>query len=269
MKSFTARDRFMAMLLALTCLMLLAVLLWEWEQGKQLERELLKMRTLPVTAVPPQNILPEFILPNKESGFPEMLARPVFSVSRRPPSVIAKDESAMKKGQFVLVGVLISPGTRSALLRDVTTGKVQTVGQSSVVRGMTLSQVQHDRAVLSLNNESEELSLNVQTGPKLAAPQRVPVAPGQPAPGLPGVPSGPASTPGMPAIAPKSQVPASAASVPVPATAASAPQPPVSAPISSASKAAAPSLPPPAAAQGVIPSAPAPVPPVSGAASPK
>ena len=240
MKSFTVRDRYIAMLLAVMSLILLGVLLWEWEQGKKLERELLKMRTLPVTAVPPQKVLPEFTLPNKESGFPEMLARPVFSVSRRPSNVAAKDAGAMKKGQFVLVGVLISPGTRAALLRDVTTGKVQTVGQSSVVRGMTLAQVQPDRAVLHLSNESEELSLNVQTGPKLVAPQRVPVVPGQPAPGLPGIP--PAPTPSAPATVPKPQAPASA-TAPAPATAALAAQLAASAPASSASRPATPQLP--------------------------
>ena len=237
MKSFTARDRYMAMFLAVMSLILLGVLLWEWEQGKQLERELLKMRVLPATAVPPQKVLPEFTLPNKESGFPEMLARPVFSLSRRPPSVAAKEAGAMKKGQFVLVGVLISPGTRAALLRDVATGKVQTVSQSAVVRGMTLAQVQPDRAVLRLSDESEELSLNVQTGPKLVAPQRVPVAPGQPAPGLPGVP--PAPAPGVPVTAPKPQL---SASLPAPAAAASAPQPAASAPASSASRPATPLL---------------------------
>ena len=240
MKSFTVRDRYIAMLLAVMSLILLGVLLWEWEQGKKLERELLKMRTLPVTAVPPQKVLLEFTLPNKESGFPEMLARPVFSVSRRPPSVAAKEAGTMKKGQFVLVGVLISPGTRAALLRDVTTGKVQTVGQSSLVRGMTLAQVQPDRAVLLLSNESEELSLNVQTGPKLVMPQRVPVAPGQPTPGLPGVPPAPSA----PATAPKPQLPAS---VPAPAAAASAPQLAASAPASSASRPATPQLPQPPA----------------------
>lgn len=240
MKSFTARDRYMAMLLTVMSLMLLGVLLWEWEQGKKLERELLKMRTLPVTAVPLQKILPEFVLANKESGFPEMLARPVFSVSRRPPSVAAKDSGVMKKGQFVLVGVLISPGTRAALLRDVATGKVQTVGQSSLVRGMTLAQVQPDRAVLRLSNESEELSLNIQTGPKLVVPQRVPVAPGQPAPGLPGLAPASASESSPSAAVPKPQL---SASVSAPAASASAPQPTASAPVSSAARPAPSQLP--------------------------
>ena len=262
MKSFMARDRYMATFLVVVSLILLGVLLWEWEQGKQLERELLKKRTLPVTPVPPQNILPEFALPDKDIGFPEMLARPVFSVNRRPPSVATKDVATMKKGQFALVGVLISPGTRAALLRDVVTGKVQTVSQSAVVRGMTLSQVQPDRAMLSLSDESEELPLNVHTGPKLAAPQRVLVAPSQPVLGLPGI--APASS--APVTAPKPQAPASVTS---PAAVASAPLPSASAPVSSASSPAAPPLPPLAATPGVRPNAPASVPPATTAASQK
>lgn len=199
-KSVMGREKYLGLVLAAISLILMSVLLWEWEQGKNLERELLKMRKLPVTAVPAQKILPEFSLPDKASGFPELLSRPVFSTNRRPSGAAAKGAGAMKKGQFVLVGVLISPRQRSALLRDVVSNKTVTVALVGVLRGLTLGDVQADRVVLRQGAESEELMLNVQTGPK------PPVAP-------------PATPP--PAVVP----PARSAAAAAPASVASSAQP--------------------------------------------
>ena len=212
MKAPMARDKYLALALAAASLLLLGVLAWEWEQGKTLERELLTLRKLPVTAVPPQKILPEFSLPDKEAGFPELLSRPIFSLSRRASGNAGKDAGSMKKGQFVLVGVLITPNQRSALLRDVVSNKTETVPLVGSVRGLTLGEVQADRITLRQGAESEELMLNVQTGPKPPAAARNPAAP---APGL---------------VSPAAMPPAAAASVAVPAKpAASAPAPSASA----------------------------------------
>jgi len=220
MKAVTARDKYFLLTLVGLALLLAGVLLWEWEQGLSLKRELLKMRKMPVTAVPAQNILPEFSLPELETGFPEFLVRPVFSIGRRAfVSVAQADAGAMKKGQFVLVGVLISPKQRSALLRDVVTGKTETVAQVGLVRGMTLGDVQANRVVLRQGEESEELPLNIQTGPKRTLPQRAAIAP------TPAVapPAPAASLPRPPASAPVPG-PIPAASAP-PGLAASAPRP--------------------------------------------
>ena len=218
MKAPMARDKYLALALAAASLLLLGVLAWEWEQGKTLERELLTLRKLPVTAVPPQKILPEFSLPDKEAGFPELLSRPIFSLSRRASGNAGKDAGSMKKGQFVLVGVLITPNQRSALLRDVVSNKTETVALVGIVRGLTLGDVQADRIILRQGAESEELMLNVQTGPKPPTAARNPVAP---APGL----ASPTAVP--PATAASAAVPAkSAASARAPsASAASAAKP--------------------------------------------
>lgn len=217
MKAVIGRERYLALALGAISLILLSVLLWEWEQGKTLERDLLKMRKLPVTAVPPQKILPEFSLPDKETGFPELLSRPVFSVSRRPSGSANKDAGAMKKGQFALVGVLISPGQRSALLRDVVTNKTETVALIGVVRGLTLGDVKADRVVLRQGAESEELMLNVQTGPKSPAAMKNQATP-------PATPA-PAAVP--PAAKPASAPVSAPAALPAASAATAAPQTPV------------------------------------------
>lgn len=212
MKAGMGREKYFRLAMMGLSMLLAGALWWEWERGMALQRELLKMRRMPVTAVPAQKILPEFSLPELETGFPELLTRPVFSVNRRAfVATVQADAGAMKKGQFVLVGVLISPGRRSALLRDVTTGKTETVAQVGVVRGMTVGQVLPGRVVLRQGEESEELLLKVQTGPK--PPLRIPVAPtppvvsptmAAPAPRLPASSAVPGATPSavaMPGLA--------------------------------------------------------------------
>lgn len=170
MKTALATGKYLSIVLAAAVALLAGVLLWEWEQGQRLERELLSLRKVPATPVPAQKILPEFTLPDAKTGFPELLSRPMFSISRRS-SATGGPAGAMKKGQFVLVGVLIAPQQRSALLRDVATNKTETVALVGVLRGLTLGDVQPDRVVLRQGAESEELLLNVQLGSKLPAAQ--------------------------------------------------------------------------------------------------
>ena len=235
MKAPIGREKILALTLAAASVLLLGVLAWEWEQGKSLERDLLRLQKLPVTAVPAQKILPEFSLPGNEAGFPELLSRPLFSVTRRASGSAAKDAGSMKKGQFVLVGVLISPNHRSALLRDVVSNKTETVALIGVVRGLTLGDVQTDRVTLRQGAESEELMLNVQAGPKPPAGIKTPAAPPVATP--------PAASASASASAAAVAIPASPASTAKPAASASAPA------ASGAAKppAALPSLPKPAA----------------------
>jgi hypothetical protein len=210
MKAAIGRENALSIVLAVCVLVLAGLLFWEWEQGKLLERELLKMRKIPVTEVPAQKVLPEPQLPDAVTGFPELVSRNLFAANRRSVAPAAKGGvSAMKKGQFALVGVLITPKQRSALLRDVQTNKTEVVALVGVIRGLTLGDVEPSRVVLRQGAESEELTLNVQTGKRPGMPpaQSV-VAPAQ-----------------APAVAPPPVLPASAASAPAPGRATPASQP--------------------------------------------
>lgn len=166
MKTTMGRENVFAAVLVVAAVLVAGILFLEWQQGLQLQQELTKMRSIPVTPVPAQKILPEFVLPSAEAGFPELLSRSLFAVSRRSSASPGKGASAMKKGQFVLVGVLITPKQKSALLRDVQTNKTETIALVGVVRGITLGEVEPSRVVLRQGAESEELVLNVQAGPK-------------------------------------------------------------------------------------------------------
>ena len=219
MKATMGREKVVTIVLTVLVLLLAGLIFWEWEQGRELERELLKMRNIPVTQVPAQKILAEFQLPDVATGFPELVARNLFALNRRSVAPTPKGGvSAMKKGQFVLVGVLITPKQRSALLRDVQTNKTETVALVGVVRGMTLGDVQSSRVILRQGTETEELALNVQTGPKppsAAQAQTQAMATAPPPPSPPAAPGAQASAPAAsPASAPSS--------APAPARAASA-----------------------------------------------
>lgn len=232
MKATIGREKLLAMVLTLTALLLAGVLLWEWNQAMHLQRELLKMKSIPVVATKPLNILPEFTLPTGEEGFPELISRSLFSISRRSSAVAGNGGAAsMKKGQFVLVGVLITPRVSSAQLRDVQTNKAETVALNGVIRGMTVGEVGPSRVLLRQGTESEELTLNVQTGPK------GPVVARAPAPQ-----STPMSAPATAAAAPVVIAPAPTSIASAPNSAASSPAAP--APIPFGAPPVKPELPP-------------------------
>ena len=175
MKFGLEREKYLSGLLALMVLILGGVLVWEWDQGMQLKQDLSRFLKIPITTLPEQRVLPEFALPDKATGLPEWLSRPIFSPIRRPPAAKV-GVATMKKGQFLLVGVLITPQQRAALLRDVQTNKTETVIMGSMVRGLTLGEVGPEQVTLRQGGDSEDLALNVQTGPKGPSVQRKPVA---------------------------------------------------------------------------------------------
>ncbi|MEO7107063.1 MAG: hypothetical protein ABIZ09_11855 [Rhodoferax sp.] len=209
MKATLQREKYIAIVLVAAAVMLSGVLIWEWENGLRLERDLLKMQNIPQTPVRALNVLPEFELPPEDTGFSEVISRSLFSVNRRSAAIASKGGvSAMKKGQFLLVGVLITPTQRSALLRDVQTNKVETIALNGLTRGLTVGEVQASRVVLRQGAESEELILNVQTGPKGVVAQRLPAQPpATAAPLPPAPPASAASSPSQPASSSNSAVP--------------------------------------------------------------
>jgi hypothetical protein len=199
---------FISMVLAGLALALSGLIYWEWEQGLLLEQHLMTLRKMPATSVALPPVLPEFALPDAESGFPELASRSPFVISRRTaPSSNKGGRSAMKKGQFVLVGVLVTPTQRSAMLRDIQTNKTETVAVGAMVRGMTLAEVDATKVVLRQGSETEELPLMVQITSKPLSTLGVTA---------PSPSSSVASAPGHNLAPPKPQEAASAPVTPLP-----------------------------------------------------
>lgn len=141
-------------------------------------------------------VQPEFTLPPLEQGFSETTARPMFTPVRRPPPPPAPPKPAMQKGQFVLLGALITKEKSIALLRDVATGKATRVELGKEIKGIMLANVLPEKVTLTQYDESEELVLKIQSSPKppAAAFKELPQA-AKPAAQATAVPTLPAAAP--------------------------------------------------------------------------
>lgn len=169
----------------LLSLALVGTMGYEWQWGERFTREVSKVQT-PNAKPALVSLLTEFSLPPRETVYRETLLRPIFIPSRRGNPIGKGGRQQMKKGQFALTGVIIVPGQRLALLRDVTTGKSERVEQGSEIRGMLAERVDPAEIVLKLGDESEELVLMVQKTP--VPPQAG--EPGRSVPPIPAKPSG-------------------------------------------------------------------------------
>lgn len=158
----------------------------------------------PVSAAPANYpVQPEFTLPPLEQGFAETTARPAFTSVRRPPPPPEPPKPAMRKGQFVLLGALITGDKNIALLHNVATGKAMRVEQGKEVNGITLAAVLPEKVVLTQYDDSEELVLKIQQASNHPiTPNAAPKQAGQ-QPRQPGQPKQPGKTaPQPPADAP-------------------------------------------------------------------
>ena len=174
-------------------------------------------------------LLPPYALAPEAEAAPETVARPLFVPTRRPsPAATVASAPQMRKGQFVLTGITLTPEMSFAYLKEIANGKTQSVKRGAAVNGITVDVVEARRVVLKQGDEMEELALATQVPPRPANAPAMPPVPGQP--GMPGVTAPP---PGGAPMVPGTFQPAQVTTVPAPgATAANGvPPAPVMPPI--------------------------------------
>lgn len=161
--------------------------------GDNLEQSIPVPEVLP--PVPIEITLPpDFRLPAQEKGYAQTLERPLFVPSRRKsppvPAAPPPPPPTMQKGQFQLMGTIITDEMRVAVIKEISSGKERQVVQGYNINGLQLDLVEADRIVFSQYGDQEEIGLKLQRSPKsVAAPQSVlpgklqavPAQPGQPA----------------------------------------------------------------------------------------
>ena len=159
----------------------------ELDWGRRIRPSLSVSKPAPAARVD-YPIQPEFTLPPLEQGFIETTARPVFTADRHPPpspALPTPPKPSMQKGQFVLLGALITKDNSIALLREIATGKTVRVEQGKEIKGVTVANVLAEKVTLTQYDDSEELVLKIQSSskPVAAAPitQNPAAAPGVPA----------------------------------------------------------------------------------------
>ncbi len=144
---------------------------------------------LPVAPAPVEApVLPGYQLEGGIASMRATVERPLFNATRRPaptPAAVAA-KSSIQRGQYVLTGTMIVNDIAIAYLKEASgTGKSRAVRKGEAIGGMLVASVQPDRVRLTLGDDSEELELKVQKGPKTT------VQPAEPAPA-------PASQPARP-----------------------------------------------------------------------
>ncbi|MES2932269.1 MAG: hypothetical protein V4805_02110 [Pseudomonadota bacterium] len=165
-----------------TCLLLVPILLLGAIIGRELDWGRKLHSKVPTSKVPvhkstPVVLQPEFGLPQLDQTYGEMLARPLFVPTRRPPPPppppvpVVPPKPMMRKGQFVLLGVIITKDKKIALLREISNGKSVRVELGSEINGIKLEKLEHDKAIFKQWDDQEELILKVQAMPK---PQPMP-----------------------------------------------------------------------------------------------
>ena len=128
----------------------------------------------PVKALAPGNVegveLPEYVMPPLEKSFGATRTRPLFVPTRRPPPPPPPRQPppkpTMQRGQFQLIGTIISEEGNSAYLKEIASGKVRQVHQGYSINDIVLETVEPDRVSLTQYGEREQLQLKIQPSPK-------------------------------------------------------------------------------------------------------
>jgi hypothetical protein len=116
------------------------------------------------TSTQPANELP--VETQDISTFAEIVARPLFAPSRRPPPVASADShveaSVAKSVTFDLIGVMLSNDRRIALLRprDATKDKVLQASEGQTVEGWEVRSIKPTQVVLARGDDSEVIKIN-------------------------------------------------------------------------------------------------------------
>ncbi len=185
---------------------------------------------LPVPPPKPQktrpavlSLQPDFALRSLGQSYTEILARPLFVSSRRPlppkfvpgqrsassastrrlrpllsppspptvPVAIEPPKPTMRKGQFILDGIIITKDKNIALLREVTTRKMVRVELGQEINGMQVEKLDRDKITFKQGDEREEVILKIKTAsgpPGKSGSPRAPAQLAAPAVSLPGAP---------------------------------------------------------------------------------
>lgn len=130
-------------------------------------------------------LYPDFRLPAREKAYALTLERPLFVPSRREappaPPPPPPPPPTMQKGQFQLLGTIITDEMRIAIVKEISSGKERQIVQGFTINGLQLGMVEADRIVFTQYEDQEEIRLKIQRSSQpVAKPVSAPQG-GQPA----------------------------------------------------------------------------------------
>ena len=160
--------------LAAVCILLIAVIGVEAGFGATLRDAMRPASGKPALATDAK-LLPPLAATAAEQAYPETIARPLFTPTRRPaPVVAAAPPSTIQRGQFVLAGVIAVGDQRTAMLREKSNGRIHRLERGKEVNGLKVTDIQREQVTLTQGGEEEVLNLAVMKGaPGLAGRPRL------------------------------------------------------------------------------------------------
>lgn len=113
---------------------------------------------------------PDYRLPVREKSYAETLGRPLFVPTRRvsppAPPPPPPPPPTMQKGQFLLMGTILTDELKIAVVREISSGKERQVVQGYTINGLQLEQVEPNRIVFTQYNDKEEIRLKTLASSK-------------------------------------------------------------------------------------------------------
>jgi hypothetical protein len=157
-----------------------------------------RMTANPAKSAAPNDarLLPPQQLAQAEQLYPEVAARPLFTPTRRPAPAAAPP-STYTPGQFVLQGVIVAGNTRTAMLREKSSGRIHRVEAGREINGIKIAEIDREAVTLTQGADREVLTMQVLRPGAVPVPGQPPGAAGPFGPLLPGA----ASPPGQPVAA--------------------------------------------------------------------
>lgn len=145
-------------------------------------------------------LLPPLAQVAPEQAYAETAARPLFVPTRRPaPEVAVAAAPAFQRGQFTLQGVIVAGGSRTALLREKTNGRIHRLETGRDVNGVKVLQIDPAAVTIGMGDEREVLPLSVQRTAVAGVPIAVAAPPTPAGQGPFGPPPSSFPAPGAPA----------------------------------------------------------------------
>jgi hypothetical protein len=155
------------------CGLLACVTVAEWLPGAA--------RTVPVpvarTSHTPTQSAPADDLPDTDELADAVIARPIFTIGRRPPKVVPADHQAGGASLPRLAGIMITPGGRRAIFMPEGT-KPLVLAEGATVGDHTINRIAKDRVYLSGNTVLTP-TLDKQRSTQGAATGTSPFVPGE------------------------------------------------------------------------------------------
>ena len=146
--------------LMITAGILTLIIGWEsdWGQGFQ---GAVNVPAPPAATAVPLAVLKEFAPPGGVAAYPDIMARPLLTPTRQPapPPPPPQARQSMPRGQFALMGTLLTEGKNYALLRETNGSKQTRVAQGDTIKNLIVDRVEPTQVVLRLGEETEVIPL--------------------------------------------------------------------------------------------------------------